>query len=103
MHDLQKIATKRITNEELIKGSGVVADVTSGVALAFKLISDTSNSSRVSLPLKSIVNRDVFQQLYRSKNASQLDFSTIMGSTLKIPSTVRRKQKRIEFTCQVSL
>lgn len=93
MHDLKNIATKRITDEELVKGSGVVADVTAGVALAFKLLND--NSSRISLPLKSFINRDVFQQLYRSKNASQLDLSTILGSTLKVPTMVKRMQKPV--------
>jgi hypothetical protein len=85
IRDLTNISKRRITDEEVAKGSGVAIDVAAGVAFAFKIISSGS-IPKISFPLKNIVSHDAFQRLVRSKNATQT--SALFESIVHIPSSV---------------
>ncbi len=85
IRDLTNISKRRITDEEVAKGSGVAIDVTAGVAFAFKTISSES-SPKTSFPLKNVISRDAFQRLVSSKNASQT--SALIESIVHIPPSV---------------
>ncbi|XP_046463654.1 ATP-binding cassette sub-family A member 7-like isoform X2 [Daphnia pulex] len=82
IRDLTNISKRRITDEEVAKGSGVAIDVTAGVAFAFKTISSGS-SPKTSFPFKNVISRDAFQRLVSSKNASQT--SALFESIVHIP------------------
>lgn len=83
---MTKISKRRITDEEVAKGSEVAVDVAAGVAFAFKIISSGS-SPKTSFPLKNVISRVAFQRLVSSKNASQT--SALIESVVHIPPPVR--------------
>ncbi|XP_059350163.1 phospholipid-transporting ATPase ABCA1-like [Daphnia carinata] len=69
VRDLTDVSKRRITDEEVVKGSGVAIDVAAAVAFAFKLLAGGS-TPKVYFPLKNIVNWDAFQRLVSLKNAT---------------------------------
>lgn len=86
------VSKRRITNEEVVKGSGVAIDVAAGVAFAFKLLSGGS-SPKVNFPLKHVVNRDAFQRLVSLKNETST--SALYELMIRIPPPVRIKNMPI--------
>lgn len=86
------VSKRRITNEEVVKGSGVAIDVAAGVAFAFKLLSGGS-SPKVNFPLKHVVNRDAFQRLVSLKNETST--SALYELMIRIPPPVRIKNMSI--------
>lgn len=93
MHDLKRISVQRITDEEVIKGTGIASDIAAAVALAFKIMSPGSSTPKLMVPLKSIINQKALDELFLSKNASNLHSSAIIESTLQLPPIVRNPKE----------
>lgn len=83
--DLTNISKRRITDEEVVKGSGVAIDVAAGVAFAFKII-NSGSSPKTTFPLKNVVIHDAFQRLVSSKNATPT--SALFESVVHVPPSV---------------
>ena len=79
---------QRITDEEIVKNSGVALDVAASVAFALKILS--GGSPKVSIPLRNIVNEEALRQLVNSKNASSQAqiLAALFESNIQLPPPV---------------
>lgn len=61
-------------------------DVAAGLAFLFKSFS--GDSSGISIPVQSIINKNALEQLAERRNLSSLEFAPLMNSSVKLPSLV---------------
>lgn len=89
LHGLRNVFAKRITDEQVAKGSGVAVDVAAGVAFALRVLRPSSQAPPLTLfTLKDVINLDSFTQLLRQNNASSSEIQSILESVVQLPSTV---------------
>ena len=79
---------QRITDEEIVKNSGVALDVAASVAFALKILG--GGSPKVSIPVRNIVNEEALRQLVNSKNASSQAqiLAALFESNIQLPPPV---------------